>query len=201
MDGREIARAEFNLGGPAGTWNTPTSDQVGPLSGLLGDSPLDTIEAMELSMGLNAPTGKLAASTPRILGLRLTAEILESRVFDSTSWRASLGAFSWNGGIEMPSWVTPILPAFAELPPRIDEQLERRLSELICVHQTDVEGLDGGSFDVRNGLAIDLHGEVHVLSLGCVVETVDILAEYEACGRRIRQLANRLQARVESHSR
>lgn len=154
--------ANFNLGGPAGTYSIGDVLQTcRSLSGLLMEHPENTIDEIERLMQLPHRSGPVPPSTDRVLGLRLVAELLERRVFDRAPWRASLAAWDWNGGTSINEWYSDLLgekyasDAYGNL--RKDAQA--RLSDLVLVHRAQQDEMVHASEMIEgSAIAVDLDG-------------------------------------------
>lgn len=135
--GESPIQVSFHLGGPSGTWSTGWPESTGNLADLLLPEPARAIDQIEQAARLPPAPSPVPPSTQSVLGMRLVTAVLESLVFRKESWRASLGAYGYDGSTTVADWVHHLGVEGAGLNP--GRAMSERLSECVLIHSTPGE--------------------------------------------------------------
>lgn len=128
----------FNVGGPSGTWSVGAGGQPeGGLSDLFAPEPARVIDRIQCAAGLPPAPVPVPASGQQVLGMRLTACVLESLVFWRSPWRATLGGYWYNGDSVRADWVRWLGSELGGPASQQDPEALDRLNECILVHQSE----------------------------------------------------------------
>lgn len=137
-DRRNRKRVAFHIGGASGTWSTEAAGHPnGDLSDLLAPEPARVIDRIEKAVGLPEAPIPVPASSQQVLGMRLTAGLLESLVFWRTSWRVSLGGYGYNGDCIIGDWARWLGVEPRDRGAHRDPEVLERLNECILIHQAE----------------------------------------------------------------
>lgn len=197
---RPATWAEFNLGGPSGTYSVASGEGRTTLAALLGERPSAAIDVIEADLMLPPQTGALRPSSRQAISLRLLASLLERRVFDTTPWRASLAIWDWNGGSRVEPWHSRVLGQDLSTPEgRELTSVDRaRLSDLVLLHaNAPGDGDDAKAFAEMPALAVDLAtGQLTVLTTQGERPLGEGRALYRVHGRSMRALADAVECEL-----
>jgi len=190
----------FNLGGAAGSYEVIRRVDAVPVgerhpargmfaTGMLEPEPENVVAAIAHCWGLPAATGSLpstdkASITPRVIAGLLERKVSEPRVWRTTSAHADSSA------------VGPMLSNWHEVFGDAKHDDGSRLSRYVLLHQADDDemvrerdGIQGVAwcFDLSTAIAVSLSASAAGVRL-------DLVAEYQRCGRHLPGLLRRLEA-------
>lgn len=190
----------FNLGGHSGTFEvmrrvdgTPCNEREQArgqfAAGMLGPEPESVIAAIEQSWGLPLATGTLpptekASITPRVIAGLLERKVVEPRVWRTTSAYADSSA------------VGPMISSWHEVFGAAKNENASRLSRYVLLHRADDDEMVRERDGIR-GVAwcFDLAAATAAsLSASVVGGRLDLMAEYQRCGRHLPGLLRHLEA-------
>lgn len=135
---RDRKLAAFSVGGPSGTWSTRAGGEPeGDLSDLFAPEPARVIDRIQRAAGLPPAPVPVPASSQQVLGMRLTACLLESLVFWRSSWRATLGGYWHNGDSVRADWVRWLGSDVGDRASQQDPEALDRFNECILIHQSE----------------------------------------------------------------
>lgn len=189
--------ANFNLGGPSGTYSIGDDFQTNrSLSGLLMEHPEHTIREIERLMQLPHRSGSVPPSTDRVLGLRLVAEMLERRVFDRAPWRASLAAWDWTGGTAISRWHSNLVGEkyASDVDGNLGKDAHARLSDLVLIHRALRDAMVDAPGTIKgSAIAIDLDGgAISQLTPSATTSLGDCRTLYTRHGRSVHEVVTSL---------
>lgn len=135
---RDRKLATFNIGGPSGTWSTGAGgDPEGDLLDLFSPESTWIIDRIQRAAGLPPAPVPVPASSQQVLGMRLTACLLESLVFWRSPWRATLGGYWHNGDSLRADCVRWFGSKVGDRVSQHNPEALDRLNECILVHQSE----------------------------------------------------------------
>lgn len=186
----------LNLRGETGTYEvfangfeSSHGDFLTPaLSGDLG-AVLDRVEA---AIGLRAPA-QLPPSTPAVLAMRTTAELLATSWLDRQVYGIETAWFDWSGGVRVQQWATHFGVAVGTLQAGLDsghlgwEEVFLEVSHLFRVVAQKDGDLSGRSLvvDMKEGVITSFDG-------GKLRKSLALLPAYKQNGGRLEPLAAEL---------
>lgn len=190
----------LNLGGDSGTYEVIRRvdgmpvDQRHPArglfaSGMLGSEPESVVAEISRSWGLPAVTGVMPPTDKAFIAVRVIAGLLERKVPEPRVWRTT-SAYADS------SAVGPMLSSWHEVFGDAKHGDASRLSRYVLLHRADDDemvrerdGIGGVAwcFDLAAATAVSL-------SASAVGVRLDLMAEYQRCGRHLPGLLRQLEA-------